>query len=139
MELYPTFFMEKYSGLLGKLRPYGIVGIGAFRYNPQGLYFEPNGSSKWVDLRPLKLEGQGMTEYPDRKPYNLTQIEIPMGFGAKYYIKENMYIGFEILHRKTFTDYVDDVSTRYIDPAYFDLYLTPEQAMMAKQLAFRED
>jgi hypothetical protein len=139
IELYPTFFLEKFSGLAGKLRPYGIVGVGAFRYNPQGLYFEPSGSSKWVDLRPLKLEGQGMAEYPDRKPYKLTQIEIPMGFGAKYYIKEHMYIGFEILHRKTFTDYVDDVSTRYIDPAYFDVYLTPEQAMMAKQLAFRED
>ena len=138
MELYPTFFMERYSDMLGKFRPYGIIGVGVFHYNPQGLYFEPSGNSKWVDLRPLRLEGQGMAEYPDRKPYKLTQLEIPMGFGAKYYIKENMYIGFEILHRKTFTDYVDDVSTRYIDPAYFDVYLTPAQAQMAKQLAFRE-
>jgi hypothetical protein len=80
-----------------------------------------------------------MAEYPDRKPYSLTQMEIPMGFGAKYYIKENMYIGFEILHRKTFTDYIDDVSTNYIDPAYYDVYLTPQQAAMARQLSFREN
>jgi hypothetical protein len=62
-----------------------------------------------------------------------------MGFGVKYYLKESMYIGFEILHRKTFTDYVDDVSTTYIDPALFDIYLTPENAIMAKQLMYREN
>jgi len=41
---------------------------------------------------------------------------IPMGGGFKYYIRENIYIGFEILRRKTFTDYIDDVSKKYIDP-----------------------
>ncbi|HYM92594.1 MAG TPA: hypothetical protein VET23_00510 [Chitinophagaceae bacterium] len=78
-----------------------------------------------------------MAEYPNRKPYSLTQLEIPMGFGVKYYVKENMYIGFEILHRKTFTDYIDDVSTTYIDPALFDKYLTPSQAIIAKQMEYK--
>ena len=27
-------------------------------------------------------------------------MNILMGFGFKYYLKENMYVGFEILHRK---------------------------------------
>lgn len=139
MEFYPSNFFEKFDGsLFSKLYPYGIIGIGAFRYNPQGLYINSAGQQQWVDLRPLRLEGQGMAEYPDRKEYSLTQLEIPMGFGVKYYVKESMYIGFEILHRKTFTDYIDDVSTRYIDPALFDVYLTPSQATMAKQLIFRE-
>ena len=46
-----------------------------------------------------------------------------MGFGFKYYLKENMYVGIEVLHRKLFTDYIDDVSTGYIDPDYFQYLL----------------
>jgi hypothetical protein len=92
-----------------------------------------------VALHPLRLEGQGMKEYAKRKEYKLTSMEIPMGFGAKYYIKENMYVGMEVLHRKTFTDYIDDVSTTYIDPSLFAKYLTAEQAAMANQLHFREN
>lgn len=138
LEVYPTVFLEQYDGLQGKLRPYAFVGVGAFHFNPQGEYTASNGSKTWVDLKPLKLEGQGMSEYPDRKEYALTQLMIPMGGGIKYYVKETFYIGFEILHRKTFTDYIDDVSTKYIDPRYFDAYLPATQAAQARQLAFRE-
>lgn len=139
LELSPTVFFEKYDGLLGKIRPYGLIGVGVFRFNPKGKYYAPDGSSKWVELQPLRLEGQGFAEYPDRKPYGLTQMEIPLGFGFKFYIKENMFIGMEILHRQTFTDYVDDVSTTYIDNTLFAKYLTPEQAAMANQLYYRQD
>lgn len=138
-EIYPTVIMEQYEGLKGKFRPYGLIGIGLFRINPKGEYFSPNGTSTWVPLQPLRLEGQGMNEYPDRQQYQLTQIAIPMGFGFKYYFAENKYLGFEILHRKTFTDYIDDVSTNYIDANLFDQYLTAEQAQIARQLYFRED
>lgn len=137
-EFYPTFFLEKYDGLLGKIRPYGVIGIGAFHFNPKARYYAPNGSAKWVALQPLRLEGQGFAEYPDRKQYSLTQMEIPMGFGFKYYIKENMYVGLEILHRQTFTDYIDNVSTTYIDNSLFAKYLTPEQTAMANQLYYRK-
>jgi len=88
-------------------------------------------------LQPLHTEGQGFPEYPDRKNYKLTQMELPMGFGFKYYLKENMFIGLEVLHRKLFTDYVDDVSTDYIDPIYFDKYLSPANAALARQLNYR--
>lgn len=138
-EFYPTVFLEKYEGLQGKLRPYGVFGGGIFKFNPQGEYLKPGGGSQWVDLKPLRLEGQGMAEYPNRKPYSLTQYELLMGGGFKYYVSERTYVGFEILHRKTFTDYIDDVSTEYIDPALFDVYLAPEQAAMARQLMFREN
>jgi len=137
LEIYPTVPLEEYDGLQGKFRPYGVAGIGVFRYNPKGYYYGPNGVKELVELKPLRLEGQGMAEYPERKEYSLTQMEVPMGFGFKYYIKENMYVGLEVLHRKTFTDYVDDVSTTYIDPIYFDQYLTPEQATRARQLHYR--
>ena len=138
LEISPTVFMERYDGLQGKIRPYGLIGVGVFRFNPKGLYYAPDGSSRWVALQPLRLEGQGFAEYPDRKPYSLTQLEVPMGFGVKYYIKENMFVGIEILHRQTFTDYVDDVSTTYIDNTLFAKYLTPEQATMANQLYYRK-
>jgi len=138
-EIYPTVFMEQFDGLQGKLRPYGVVGVGIMKFNPKGEYFHPSGESEWVDLHPLRLEGQGMTEYADRKEYSLTTLEIPMGFGAKYYFKENMYVGMEVLHRKTFTDYIDDVSTNYIDPTHFAAYLTAEQTAMANQLHYREN
>ncbi len=139
IEIYPTVFFEQYDGLSHKLRPYGIIGAGFFHFNPKGEFIEPNGSSTWVELKPLRLEGQGMAEYPDRSEYALTQLMIPMGGGFKYYINENLYVGFEILHRKTFTDYIDDVSTKYIDPRYFDIYLQPQQAAYARQLSYREN
>lgn len=139
IEFYPTVFIESYDGLQGKLRPYGILGVGAFHFNPQARYYAPNGTVKWVDLQPLRLEGQGMAEYPDRKQYKLTQLEVPMGVGFKYYLKENFYLGLEVLHRKTFTDYVDNVSTTYIDNNLFSKYLSGEQVAMANQLYYRQN
>ncbi|MES1197844.1 MAG: hypothetical protein ABUL41_01045 [Chitinophagaceae bacterium] len=137
-EIYPTVIIENYSGLQFKLRPYGVAGIGIFHFNPKAPYYPPNGNTDWVELKPLHLEGQGFPEYPKKKEYSLTQGEFLMGAGFKYYVTESMFIGMEILHRKTFTDYVDDVSTTYIDPHYFDVYLEHEQAVIARQLAYRE-
>jgi len=138
IEFYPTVFFEQYDGLQGKLRPYGVAGVGIFKFRPQGRYYAPDGSYNWVDLQPLHLEGQGMAEYPDRPNYKLHSLEIPLGVGAKYYIKENFYVGLEVMHRKSFTDYVDDVSKDYIDNSLFANYLSPAQAAMANQLYFRE-
>ena len=138
-EIYPTVFLERYDGLKGKFRPYGLAGFGIFKFNPKGEYFDASGRSSWVPLAPLHTEGQGFDEYPDRKPYKLFSFEMPLGAGFKYYFAENKYIGMELVHRKSFTDYVDDVSTTYVDPALFDKYLTPDKAAMAKQLYYRKD
>lgn len=132
-EIYPTVFLENYDGLQGKFRPYGVIGIGYFKMNPKAKDVD----GKWVALQPLRLEGQGMAEYPDRKEYKLTQMEIPMGVGLKYYVSESFYVGVEVLHRKTFTDYMDDVSTGYIDPVHFDTYLSSYDAARAKRLYYR--
>lgn len=131
-EIYPSVFFERYEGLQGKFRPYGVIGFGMMKYNPKALL-----DGQWVALKPLRLEGQGMAEYPDRKEYKLIQKEIPMGLGFKYYIKENMYVGLEVLHRQMFIDHVDDVSTGYIDPNLFDVYLTPTDAAKARRLYYR--
>jgi hypothetical protein len=139
IEFYPTVFFERYDGLQGKLRPYGVIGFGAFSFNPQAPYIDQNGRKRWVDLQPLRTEGQGMAEYPDRQPYKLWSYEVPIGVGVKYYVSESFYVGFEVMHRKSFTDYVDDVSTTYIDNNLFSSYLTGEQIRMANQLHYRGD
>ncbi len=132
-EVYPTVFLEdEPDDVTGRLRPYGVIGLGAYHFNPQGSYRNPaTGETDWVDLKPLRTEGEGFAEYPDRKPYSLTQLNIPMGVGVKYYFSEDLNVSFEIIHRKLFTDYVDDVSTRYVDPKLFSKYLSPSQAAIA--------
>ncbi|MBK6937299.1 MAG: hypothetical protein IPH18_10790 [Chitinophagaceae bacterium] len=72
-----------------------------------------------VFLRPLNTEGQVSTLYPDRKPYNSMAFSIPFGGGVKYAINDRVNIAFEILHRFTTTDYLDDVSTTYVEPSLF--------------------
>lgn len=130
-EIYPTVFFEKYDGLKGKFRPYGLIGYGVFKFNPKT---KLNGN--WVELKPLRTEGQGLVD--GKKEYKLIQGEIPTGIGFKYYIKENMYIGMEVLHRNLFTDYVDDVSTTYPDPIVFNALPAADEAK-ARQLFYRGD
>jgi hypothetical protein len=132
-EIYPTALLEDDpSSVMGRLRPYGVIGIGVFHFNPQGSYIDPNtGQATWVYLRPLHTEGQGFPEYPDRKEYGLTQLNIPLGVGIKYYISQNVNLSLELIHRKTFTDYIDDVSTTYVDPSLFYAHLSPSQAQIA--------
>lgn len=133
MEIYPTVFFEyEPTDIFHKLRPYGLIGVGVFNFNPQGT--DPQ-TGQWVDLKPLHTEGQGFPEYPDRKEYKLTQLNVPTGLGVKYFLSEKVNISLEVIHRTTFTDYIDDVSTRYIDPALFYTHLPLAQAQVAERLA----
>lgn len=94
--------------------PYVTLGVGAFSYDPF-TYLQ----GEKVFLRPLGTEGQGSALYSDRKIYKNMGICIPFGVGFKYSLNERFNIGFEILHRFTNTDYLDDVSKTYVDPAVF--------------------
>jgi hypothetical protein len=136
-EIYPTVFFEADpSGLFGKVRPYGLIGAGVFHFNPQGR--DPK-TGEWVYLKPLRTEGQGFEELPERKEYKLTQLNIPMGFGIKYFLSDRSSISLEIVHRKTFTDYIDDVSTTYVDPALFYKYLPASQAQLSERMNNKTD
>ncbi len=135
-EVYPTVFLENDpTDVQGRLRPYGVLGVGVFHFNPQGTYTNSSGITSWINLKPLHTEGEGYAEYPERKEYSLTQINIPMGVGIKYYFSNNLNISFEIIHRKTFTDYIDDVSTTFVDPSVFYAHMSPAQAAIAAQMA----
>lgn len=104
-----------------RISPYLAAGIGYFSFNPQS----KSRTGEWVDLQPLSTEGQGFAEYPERKVYNLSQINIPLGVGIRYELSSSFNLRAELLHRTLHTDYLDDVSTRYIDKALYDDYFTP--------------
>ncbi|MFT3704891.1 MAG: hypothetical protein QM802_21170 [Agriterribacter sp.] len=136
-EIYPTVLFEQDDkDLWHKFRPYGIIGVGVFHFNPQAAYTAPNGVTSMVDLQPLRTEGQGMPQYPGTKPYSLTQINIPYGVGIRYYFSDIVSASFELVNRKTFTDYIDDVSDKYISDADFDSYFGAgsNTATIAKQM-----
>ena len=90
--------------------PYLFAGVAVFRYNPKTFY-----DGRWVELQPLGTEGQGLSSQPDRDFYSLTELAVPFGIGAKYAINDHWNLGLELGYRLTFTDYLDDVSTTYVD------------------------
>lgn len=94
-----------------KFSPYIFLGIAGFKFNPQGQL-----NNNWVALQPLGTEGQGLEGGASRKKYKLIQMSIPFGVGAKANLSKNIGLSFEWGIRKTFTDYLDDVSKKYYDP-----------------------
>lgn len=93
-----------------RFTPYIFAGVGVFTFDPQGQDADGN----WVRLQPLGTEGQNLTRYPDRTPYELTQIVVPYGAGFRYGVTPNWALGLEFAPRMTFTDYIDDVSKTYV-------------------------
>ncbi len=94
-----------------RFTPFLFAGFSVFRFNPQAQF-----NGEWYNLQPLCTEGQGTTAYPDRHPYSLTSFGIPFGLGVKFSVGESVVMGFEWGMRKTFTDYIDDVSKSYASP-----------------------
>lgn len=111
--------------------PYLFAGVGAFRFNP----FARDENNEKVYLHPLKTEGEGLPEYPERKTYSLAQLCIPFGIGARFRISDQFSLGAEIGFRKLFTDYLDDVSNTYVDAATLSAAAGPR----AVQIAYRGD
>ena len=102
-----NFFKFIPSDRYHSFTPYATLGIGAFSYDPYAYY-----QNEKVYLRPLNTEGQ--TFFEDRKAYSTMAICFPIGFGFKFALSEKLNLSFEVTHRFTNTDYIDDVSTTYI-------------------------
>ncbi|MES2650079.1 MAG: DUF6089 family protein [Bacteroidota bacterium] len=117
-----------------KVTPYVFVAGGVFHYNSYTIY-NIGGKMEKVYLKPLSTEGQGLAAYPERKPYALTQFCVPYGAGIKWQLNCNLNVGIELRQTKTFTDYIDDVSTSYVDQDA----LRDARGQVAVDLAFRED
>jgi len=88
-------------GLYRPFSPYVFGGVAVFKYNPKTKY---NGD--WVGLQELGTEGVD---------YSLFQFALPLGLGVKYALNDTWNIGLEASARLTFTDYLDDVSTVFLD------------------------
>lgn len=104
--------------------PYLFGGISIFRFNPKAQFHynpaihDPTLQAQdgdWIELQPLGTEGQETTKFNDKRRYALTQVSIPFGFGAKWQLNDHWAFGVEFGWRKTFTDYLDDVSSIYVD------------------------
>ncbi|CAN5903685.1 hypothetical protein BH11BAC7_BH11BAC7_31620 [soil metagenome] len=106
------------------IQTYAFVGIGGFYYNPKSIR-----AGQWYELRPLHTEGQGFK--PGTKSYSKFSLSIPMGLGFKYALNRRWNIGLEYGLRLTMTDYIDDVSTVYVDPALLTANLDPQTAAAA--------
>jgi hypothetical protein len=100
----------RYATRTRRAIPYVFAGIGLFNFNPKA---DLNGAS--YELQPLGTEGQGTTNYNDRKKYGLTQPMIPFGIGVRKKLTPRLSLGIEIGARYTFTNYLDDIGGVYAD------------------------
>lgn len=96
---------------------YLFSGIGALKFNPKGSF-----NGKWYDLQPIGTEGQGRIQ--NKNPYLLWTATIPLGIGYKFGISRLWRFGFELTYYKTFSDYIDDVSTVYQNTSELDQITT---------------
>ncbi len=122
-----------------RFRAYLFGGIGGFYFNPQAEFRAAsyNGSipadelpsDGWYNLRELRTEGQGF--FPTRNQYSRIELTIPMGLGLTYRLSREFNIGMEFGFRKTFTDYIDDVSTTYVDPAIYSIMFEGDNQKIA--------
>ncbi len=92
-----------------KLGLYLFGGIGLTHFTPKGQYTD----GKWYNLRPLSTEGQELEGGPEK--YSNITVALPVGLGLKYYVSRKLRIGLEVGIRKTYSDYIDDVSGDYFD------------------------
>ena len=130
VELHPLMLRDYIEREPPRLSPYVFGGFSWMKFNPKA-----NLNGVWYELEPLRLEGQGFSEYPDRKRYKRNSFEVPYGFGLRYEASQFLNVRLEVAKHSLFTDYLDDVSQEnWIDPALFYKYLSPGQAAVATQL-----
>ena len=128
-----TIFYDNDVGGKGYYNPdfklYAFGGLSVFRSNPQGQIFREGElmyDGAWYDLRPWQTEGE---------EYGAFGVAIPAGVGLYFTFDKTWRFGWELSWRTTFTDYLDDISTDYYNPAEYYTYLDPDQADLAAEFA----
>ena len=112
--------------------PFVYTGISIFHFNPKA----ENKNGEWVALQELGTEGQGTITWSDedRQLYSLIEFAIPIGGGIKVAVNESFNIILEYGLRKTFTDYIDDVSTTYPGPNSMGIWPS-EMSQLAQEMS----
>jgi hypothetical protein len=95
-------------------------------YSPQA---ELNGN--FHKLRPLGTEGQGLLR--GKEIYPKASLALPFAMGYRYKLNRKYVLGLEFQLRKSFGDYIDDVSGTYVD----NTRLRTERGDVAADLADR--
>ncbi len=122
-----------------RIVPYLVAGIAVLYHNPKAIAPQQDQlgnpiaeSGEWVPLQPLGTEGQGRDPYfkynrevndtiswGGGTTYSKIQIAFPLGFGLRYKLSSRWDISFEVAYRFLLTDYLDDVSKKYVDLGVF--------------------
>ena len=110
-EVYAALEITLLDASKFKFTPYMFAGFGMFHADP----WTYDNSGVKTFLRPLSTEGQGLPQYPKQRPYTTIQPVLPFGGGARYAVSDAFIIGVEFHQRKTFFDYIDDVSSHFVD------------------------
>ncbi|WAC40757.1 DUF6089 family protein [Pedobacter sp. SL55] len=114
-----NFFDYFSGGGYSRFSPYLYTGVGVVLFNPKTKY---QGSEYELPL--YQTEGA---------KYKTAALSVPFGFGIKYNFKNNWTVMSNIGYRNAYTDYLDDVSGNYIDPALYsnDPDIRPMQIMLS--------
>ncbi len=134
--------------------PYLFAGIAVFHHNPKAqvptfdaVHYSVEAPSPIVDFDPRYQDGKGNNVSPEDwialKPlrtegnsYSNFAFAIPVGAGVRYKVNRYWDLSFEISYHQTFSDYVDDVSTYYLNPEDFG---TGPQANLSRIMAYRSN
>lgn len=101
------------------------AGIAYFNHDPEAQDVFGN----WHPLQPLGTEGQGWIDGVEN--YKLACFALPFGAGFKVNLGNSMSFQLEWGMRKTWTDYLDDVSTSYVNSSL----LMQARGVLSAQLA----
>ena len=113
-----NFFPYVNGSMSNYFTPYIFGGVSLFLFDPQ---------YDGIKLASLRYEGMvsGNVYYgTENVNYSRQGFAIPFGIGVKYSVSQRVGLAFEWGMRKTFTDYIDDISTSYplvaelTDPIY---------------------
>lgn len=102
LSLQGIFYMRKYHDVYYKrwqLDPYLMAGVGVTLISPTASFAEQQ-------IKLFDLETEGVD-------YSRITAIIPLGAGLKFRVNPFLNFITEITYRFTFSDYLDDVSTRY--------------------------
>lgn len=120
-------FKYRINDMKYPISPYFFYQIAYTRMNPTT---EFDGNE--VALQPLGTEGQG-TSISNKRNYSLNQLTIPLGIGVKMNLRKRVALSFEYGIRKTFTDYLDDVSGSYVNSDILSAENGPLSATLANR------
>ena len=111
--------------------PYIGLGLGIFQFNPKTTL-----RGREIELQPIGTEGQGRSGYGAK--YNRVQPVFPLSLGIQFYDPDrNFSLGIDMTYSFTSTDYLDDVSSQYADPAIFEDNIGSVSASDIQELANR--